>query len=356
MDFYGILVTHSDQCITKIIDALKAQDIQLELDPAKSEEMCLEKLALKATDILIIYHHPPIIDALRLIRSINLTHFLDKILIITLPTDEKIANQSIIEGAFAYFIDTSDNYPAIPYLVKRILNYSKLSQKGTDLSLSSEEKLKIIEHFTSYISHELKNSFTTIHNALYFLKKKISENTDPIYKKYLPVIQNEISNSNKFLSNLIMITQKKLINVSTSQVNDILQETVRKVPFSKKINIIFQLDPSIPISLLDPEQIQFVFLHIIRNAVQAMPEGGNITLQTAYKNKTIEIHIIDQGVGIEKDYSDQIFDVFFTTKTRNMGLGLTFSKTIIESHGGQIYLESTSGQGTQCTIILPQRT
>lgn len=356
MNFYGILAAHSDQCITKIIDALKAQDIQLELDPAKSEQKCLEKLELKPTDILIIYHHPPIIDALRLIRSINLTHFLGKILVITLPTDEKIANQSIVEGAFAYFIDTSDNYQAIPYLVKRMLNDSRLSHKDTNFSLSSEEKLKVLEHFTSYISHELKNSFTTIHNALYFLKKKISENTDPIFQKYIHIIQNEMNNSNKFLSNLVTITQKKLINVSTSQVNDILQEAVHKVPLSKKINIIFQLDPCIPVSLIDPEQIQIVFLHIIRNAIQAMPEGGNITLQTAYKNKTIEIHIIDHGIGIEKDYLPQIFDVFFTTKTRNVGLGLTFSKIIIESHGGQIYFNSAPGQGTQCTIILPQRT
>ena len=357
MNCYGILIADSDQYITKIIDTLKAANIQLELDPAKSEQECLKKLELKPTDIIIIYHHPPSINALRLIRTIHSTHFSGKILVIALPIDEKIANQSIIEGAFAYFIDTLDNYQAIVHLVKRMLQYLKFSQKSNDFSLSFEEKLKFLERFTSFVSHELKNSFTTIHNALYFLKKKIPDNTaDPIFQKYIPIIQNEIIHSNKFLSNLITLTKKKPVNLSISQINDILREVVNQIPLSKKITLIFQLDPGIPLNLIDTEPIQFAFLHVIRNAIQAMPEGGNLTIKTAYKNQMIEIQIIDQGVGIQKDYLPHIFDVFFTTKTRNVGLGLTFAKIIIEAHGGQIYFDSTPGLGTKCSILLPQKT
>ena len=351
----GILVADSDQYITKITNTLKIHDVRLEIDPAKSEQKCLEKLKLKPIDILIIYHHPPVIDAIRLLRTIKRMHLGGEILIITLPSEEKIANQSIIEGASAYFINTSNDYQAITYLIKRMLSYSQLSQKNIDISISFEKKLKILERFTSFLSHELKNTFTTIHNALYFLNKKVTSTPDPVFQKYIPIIQNEIIHSNTFLSNLTAITQKKLINVSPCQINDILQEAVNQIPVSKKIDIIFHLDSNVPLNLIDREQIHFAFLHIIRNAIQAMPEGGKLIIQTFYKNNMITIIFIDQGKGIEKNHLPQIFDLFFTTKIRNVGLGLTFSKTIIESHGGQIFFDSMLGKGTKCTILLPQK-
>ena len=86
-----------------------------------------------------------------------------------------------------------------------------------------------------------------------------------------------------------------------------------------------------------------------------MPDGGNLIVRTIYDNHTIIIDVIDQGVGIEKECLPHIFDVFFSTKTRNTGLGLTFAKIIIESHGGEIFFESTPNQGTKCTIIFPLR-
>ena len=130
---------------------------------------------------------------------------------------------------------------------------------------------------------------------------------------------------------------------------------MNQIPLSKKITFHFQPDSNIPLNLFDIELIKFAFLHIIRNAMQAMPDGGNLIVRTIYGNSMIIIDIIDQGIGIEKEYLPHIFDVFFSTKTRNTGLGLTFAKIIIESHGGEISFESTPHQGTKCTIFFPVR-
>lgn len=372
----GIIVADSEQFIKKIVTPLHLQNVQLRLDVAESEDSCLRKLESHPFDILVAYHHPPSIDILRLTRVVTSRHFPVEILVIAPAGHEESLNQCIMEGAFAYFIDMSNRYEVIPHLINRMIQsltgqgraggdrtgqVSQIAHRegepshGEDLSsLTYQDKLKILDRLTSFISHELKNPFTTINNALYFLQKKISEHqTDPVFQKYIQIIENEINSSNRFLSTLLSITRKIPLNQVPLQVNEILTETVRQIPISQKIKPVFELDPLIPISLIDPEQIQAAFSQIIRNAIQAMPEGGGLTIRTAYAQKVIEVHIIDQGEGINPNHLPHIFEAFFTTKTRNIGLGLTITQRIIEAHGGQILIDSTPGQGTKCTILLP---
>jgi signal transduction histidine kinase len=304
-------------------------------------------------------------------------HFPVEILVIAPAGHEDILNQCIMEGAFAYFIDVSNRYEVIPHLINRMIRFLAMQQgKGKEVrighgkqpsreevkpspaedlpSVTYQEKLKILDRLTSFISHELKNPFTTINNALYFLQKKISDQqVDPIFQKYIQIIEMEINSSNKFLSTLLSITRKTPVNSVPLQVNEILTETVHQIPISQKIKVIFELDPLIPICVIDPEQIQTAFSQVIRNAIQAMPEGGELTVRTSYAQKVVEIDIIDQGEGIKPDQLPHIFEAFFTTKARNAGLGLTIAQKLVEANGGQILFDSTPGRGTKCTIMLP---
>ncbi|MEW5802263.1 MAG: ATP-binding protein [bacterium] len=371
----GILVADSEQFIKKIVPPLHLHSVQLRFDVAESEDACLRKLESHPFDILIAYHHPPAVDVLQLTRTVASRHFPVEILVIAPASYEEVLNECVMEGAFAYFIDTSRHYEVIPHLVNRMIQSLTVQGKGyaaaggqaeqtdrekgtadrgQDLSsLGYEEKLKILDRLTSYIAHELKNPFTTINNALYFLQKKIPDQADPVFKKYIQIIENEITASNKFLSTLLSITRKTVLNPTPLQINEILEKTVHQVPISQKIKVNLQLDSLLPISLVDQEQIQTAFSHVIRNAIQAMPEGGELTIRTAHTQKVIEIRIIDQGTGIDPNHLPHIFDAFFTTKARNIGLGLTIAQRIIETHGGQILFESTPGKGTKCTILLP---
>jgi len=103
----------------------------------------------------------------------------------------------------------------------------------------------------------------------------------------------------------------------------------------------------------DPDQIRQVLLNIFRNALEAMPNGGKLTVSLSLKNAYLTIHVADTGVGIEKKHLSKLFTAFFTTKRTGSGLGLTISSQIIKNHGGTIGLTSKKGEGTVFHITLP---
>ncbi|MEW6382296.1 MAG: ATP-binding protein [bacterium] len=373
INFQGIFVADSSQFIQRIITPLDFQKIQMTIDIAESEDICLSKLESHLCDIVIIYHHPPAIDILRLVRAVVSKNFPAEMLVIAPPGNEKVLNQAIMEGAFSYYVDDLESPAVVLQLVSRMIQFlssqerrARQARRGETRAAEAplpaekeqpplvyEEKLKILDRLTSFIAHELKNPFTTINNALYFLQKKIPDQADPVFPKYIHIVENEIASSNRFLSTLLSVTRKIQTNPVPSQVNEILTETVHHIPISQKIKVNFQLDPLIPVSMIDPEQMQIAFSQVIRNSIQAMPEGGELTIQTAYAKKTLEVRIIDQGTGIDPKYLPHITEAFFTTKTRNIGLGLTIAQRIIEAHNGHILFDSMPGQGTRCTMVLP---
>ena len=106
--------------------------------------------------------------------------------------------------------------------------------------------------------------------------------------------------------------------------------------------------------MIDPMQMQQVFLNLMLNAIDAMPKGGSLAIKTAYDNthNSIEIAIADTGKGIEQTLLDQIFQPFFTTKRKGSGLGLAITRRLVEEHGGTMYVESTPDKGTVFNISL----
>ncbi len=352
MNYFGILLSDSKQTIDQIYAVFDVSTIPFNLTIANSVESCLLMIESKKADFLIIHHHPQGIDSLRVMEELKLRNFSGNILVIVSPQDAEIANQCIIKGAFVYFINTSQEYQPLFPLLEKI--YSLQSQKKESLSLSNNEKLMILDRLSSYISHELKNPLTTINNALYFLKKKSPEDSNHYLSKYITLIENEFNTIDKFLSRLISLAgEKGFLHLALHQINELLQETIHQFPVSHKVKISFQLDPQVPLILIDSEQFQFAVKHLIRNSTQAMPHGGNLIMRTIYADKMVEIQIVDEGEGINKDMLLKIFEPFFTTKSRHIGLGLTFAKIIIQAHSGKIELESVEGQWTKCRIFLP---
>ena len=120
----------------------------------------------------------------------------------------------------------------------------------------------------------------------------------------------------------------------------------------ENINLTTKLG-EIPQMMLDPEQIQRVFLNLIQNAIEAMPEGGKLMITTSRTDYSAEISIEDYGIGIPEEYMPKLFTPLFTTKIKGLGLGLAVCKQIVESNGGKIMAKSKAGQGTTFTVKLP---
>jgi signal transduction histidine kinase len=122
------------------------------------------------------------------------------------------------------------------------------------------------------------------------------------------------------------------------------------------VTLALDLDPVLPVVEADENQICQVLRNVIINALQAMPSGGHITIETKPgANRGAELWIHDNGTGIAPDKLDRIFVPFFTTKTKGTGLGLAVVRKIVENHGGRVVVRSQVGEGTSFGILLPER-
>ena len=121
------------------------------------------------------------------------------------------------------------------------------------------------------------------------------------------------------------------------------------------IQVTMELDESEPEAAIDTGELQQVILNMVLNAMQAMPDGGHLGIQTHVSRDMVEIAITDTGIGIAPENLQKVFNPFFTTKEvgKGTGLGLSVSFDIIEKHGGTVKVESQLGRGTAFTIVLP---
>lgn len=232
-------------------------------------------------------------------------------------------------------------------------------------------KLASLGEIISGIAHEIKNPLTGISCAVQVFQSEMKDDED---KK---AITDEILNHIKRLD----VTVKALLNYAKPKppaflpykVNDVLDKAIFFVyPEAKKNNVIIDTDirGDVPEAMMDPDQMQQVFLNLIINAVQAMPVGGNLRISisssdrdSAEIDEKIKKHIKsdriliiafeDTGEGIEPDSAENVFDPFFTRKSKGTGLGLSISQRIVQEHGGEITLSSEVGKGSVFTIYLP---
>ena len=110
-----------------------------------------------------------------------------------------------------------------------------------------------------------------------------------------------------------------------------------------------------PVAYFDPHQVRQVFLNVLRNAMEAMPNGGSIGITMLLADNFLVFQVTDTGAGIPQESLEHIFDLFFTTKPKGTGLGLAICRKILRDHGGDIAIDSVAGQGTTVTITLPYR-
>ncbi len=131
-----------------------------------------------------------------------------------------------------------------------------------------------------------------------------------------------------------------------------MTEALSHVDFPKNVQLI-DLTENTPTIKIDVDKMKRVFINLIKNAVDAMPDGGKLTITSEKLNGKVKIAFADTGVGISEENLKKLFGPLFTTKTKGMGLGLAICKRVVEAHGGTISVESIIDKGTTFTIIIP---
>jgi two-component system NtrC family sensor kinase len=171
-------------------------------------------------------------------------------------------------------------------------------------------------------------------------------------------MEAELVRSTKLIRNLLDFARQSPPAFKTINLNEFVNRAYDLAAHSAElqhIKVVKQLDDSIPSLTADPEQLQQVFTNLFINAIQAMPDGGTLTIRTSYADENVRLEVQDTGCGISTENMSKLFTPFFTTKpeVKGVGLGLAVAYGIIQRHKGRIDVNSKVGEGTTFTIILP---
>lgn len=239
-------------------------------------------------------------------------------------------------------------------LEERLHMERKLRQ--TQEQLLQSEKLAAMGRLTSQIAHELNNPLYGIMNTLELLKTEISPENRR--RKILEMALSETVRLSEMLRKMLSFSRPDEESRQPCNINMILDEILvlhEKQLREHSIGISVSYQDGMGEVNASKNQLRQVFLNMISNARDAMPEGGTLTVETGEAEDTVEIRISDTGTGIRQENIDKIFDAFFTTKEsiKGVGLGLSVCYGFIKDHGGDIRVESKVDSGTSFTITLP---
>jgi PAS domain S-box-containing protein len=232
-------------------------------------------------------------------------------------------------------------------------------QDMTQIYKMQEEILKIdrlayLGEFSSTLAHEIRNPLAGIKTTAQALSEELEEK-DP-RKEYIDRIVKEIDRLNDLLRTFFSFAKPKRLDCIPCRIQDIIREVkglLAKEAERNRVTIKEMYADTLPLVPLDANQMQQVFINLFLNALQAMPEGGKLTVEIDQRDSWVQVKIKDTGKGIASDHLTKIFDPFFTTKSKGLGLGLAITQKILKGHGGTIAVESIPGEGTTFILDLP---
>jgi len=234
---------------------------------------------------------------------------------------------------------------------------TELEKTQEKLRISQEQLLKAerfaaIGDLATMVGRDLRNPLSGIADATYHLKTRLGPEMDEKIREMLETIENDIEYSNKIVNDLIEYSSEIQLELTETTPKSITEETLTliKVPQNIRVRDLTNGKPKIKI---DVEKMKRVFVNIIQNAIDAMPEGGELTITSNGSRGNLEIAFADTGVGMSKEIMEKLWTPLFTTKAKGMGLGLSSCKRIVEAHGGNISVESAVDEGTIFTVTIP---
>ena len=232
--------------------------------------------------------------------------------------------------------------------------------------LIQSEKLAATGKLAASIAHELNNPLQAVQSCVYLM----ADQTDPndSNRQYLDIAGEELDRMARIVGRMVDFYRPSNEGRIPTDVNALLEDVIALVGkrFQQGgIEVDLELAPDLPLIVATGDHLKQVFLNMIINALEAMPQGGRLEMATRYISEGdahtkasadagfVEIEFADTGVGIPAEHINNISDPFYTTKSKGMGLGLSVSYGIVERHGGQIQLESKVGEGTTFIVRLP---
>ncbi|MET3697796.1 two-component system sporulation sensor kinase A [Bacillus oleivorans] len=220
-----------------------------------------------------------------------------------------------------------------------------------DRMIQKSEKLALLGQMAAGVAHEIRNPLTSVKGFIQLL------NTNDNKREYFGIVLDELERINAIVEEFLVLAKPSTAVFVEQDIRELIKDIITLVNNQLLLNnvqIFLDFDSDLPMVSCEKNQLKQVFLNLIKNAIEAMPKGGNINIRAKEKvNGKISISIEDEGIGIPEERIPTLGEPFYTTKEKGTGLGLMTCFKIIESHKGEILVHSILDKGTTVEILLP---
>lgn len=225
---------------------------------------------------------------------------------------------------------------------------------SAEAAILQAARLAAVGQLAAAIAHEINNPLYAARNGLYLLENELADHQ--VNSEYLAVAREQLTRIAGIIQRMRDFYRPARGDMAPADLNQLVEDTLALARLNTRniaIEIIFAPDHALPHVLCNADQLRQVFLNLVLNAIDAMPDGGTLTVRTIAGQNVAVVEIQDTGIGIPADIRPHLFEPFFTNKPNGTGLGLSISAHIVTQHNGQIEVSSDDGRGSVFRVVLP---
>ncbi len=370
LNLVAIILANRGYKVAKTTDAFKGLELVASLNPS----------------VVLLDYMMPGMDGLHVLKQIK-SQFPDTyVIMFTGKGSEEIAVELMKSGASDYMLKPFNNHDLVDR-VENVLKIRKVEIKNRELIVEREQllheikawneeleyrirkesealrkahaevvqsqKLATLGYLAAGMAHEIRNPLNSISLFVQLIKEGVDD-ADKI--EYVGKIRKEIDRVDETLRKLMDTAKRPRFELTEVTIEDVLQKALDSFTpqmIAQKITLNFRSNKKLPHLKADPAEIQQIFTNLLLNAIDEMPEGGKLDIELDHDGLDIVILVSDSGRGIPEENLPNIFDPFFSTKSRGTGMGLPIVLRIVKNYGGKIEVPATGKTGTTFLVRLP---
>jgi PAS domain S-box-containing protein len=281
---------------------------------------------------------------------------------------DSILYRTMVEGVYdcdsneIFYKKNGDSFP-VEYMTSPIYDQDRIigvvltfkdiaERQRSEEMLRRSEKLSTVGQIAAGVAHEIRNPLTSLKGFIQFLQQGAANK-----QEYYEIMMSELNRIELIITEMLVLAKPQLIRYQPKRIEDIIKSVITLLEaqaIMNNIQFVVAMDHHLPLVHCDENQLKQSFINLIKNAMEAMPDGGHIDIQLYLIGDTeVRVVIRDRGFGIPDDVLARLGEPFYTTKEKGAGLGIMITYKIIEDHHGQLTVESKVGEGTVVSVTLP---